>query len=217
MTEPRCIEWVEFRLKPGVTETQFLEASKALRTGFLDRQPGFKHRTLIRVDSKGRYADLVHWSNAKAADAAMAASNSFPACVAYFEMLEVLQAPTLGTAIAGHSAAQQSHADDMSVAEIGGMEFAFFKPKPNVADHELSRAAQTMATGLYRGQPGFIDHFVVKSGAGVYADIVLADSRNRAAELCASWGSDPYAEPCREYLGMIDPASMQIAFYETLK
>lgn len=97
------------------------------------------------------------------------------------------------------------------------MEISFFKPKPNVSDHLLSLAAEATAAGLYRGQPGFIGHFVVKSDAGIYADVVLATSSKRAAELCASWGSAPYAVPCQGYSDMIRPESMQIAFFDVLK
>ncbi|MDP3357170.1 MAG: hypothetical protein Q8M51_15070 [Polaromonas sp.] len=217
MNEFLCIEWVEFQLKPGVTESQLLDASEALRTEFLSLQHGFQRRSLIRLGEQGLYADLVHWTNRKDADAAMAASIVIPACGAYFALFEVVKAPAFGEAIASHDAAQRLPPIDSAEIEVGGMEISFFKPKPNVSDHSLSRAAQKMAAGLYCAQPGFISHFVVKSEAGIYADVVLAASSKRAAELCASWGSDPYAEPCQGYLDMIRPETMQIAFFDVLK
>ena len=217
MNESTCVEWVEFRLKPGVTESQLLNASEALRTDFLNLQHGFQHRTLIRLNEQGLYADLVHWANRKDADKAMAASSVIPACGAYFALLEVVKAPAFGQAIAEHDVAQRLPATESGEIEVGGMEISFFKPQPNVSDHLLSRAAATTAAGLYRGQPGFIGHFVVKSEAGIYADVVLASSSKRAAELCASWGSDPYAVPCQGYLNMIKPETMQIAFFDVLK
>ena len=217
MNDSLCIEWVEFQLKPGATESQLLDASEALRTEFLNLQNGFQRRSLIRLGEQGVYADLVHWTHRKDAEAAMAASSAFPACGAYFALLEVLKEPAFGQAIAAHDAAQRLPPMDSTEIEVGGMEISFFKPKPNISDHLLSRAAKKMAAGLYHGQPGFIRHFVVKSEAGIYADVVLATSSKRAAELCASWGSDPYAEPCQGYLDSIRQESMQIAFFEVLK
>lgn len=217
MTASLCIEWVEFQLHAGVTEAQFRAVSDAFQANFLDLQAGYKKRTLVRLDAQGRYADLVHWATAKDMAAAMAASNAFPACGAYFALLNVLKAPSLGTAIAQHENIEDLSAAAPSVAAVGGIEFSLFQPKPGVSDEALCHAAQQMANGLYRGQPGFYGHSVVKSTQGVYADVVFASSGKRAAELCAMWGSGPWAEPCLPYLEMIHPQSIQLAFFETLK
>lgn len=216
MITSSCIEWVEFKLNAGVTESELRAASDALQSQFLLFQPGYQQRTLVRLDTPGVYADLVHWARPEDMKKAMATSSDHPVCGAYFALLEVLSAPSLGTAIAHHTHINNPSAVPPSELVLGGMEFSFFKPKPGVSDQVLRDAARHLAHGLYSGQPGYIHHFVVKSELGVYADVVLATSGKRAAELCASWGTGPFAEPCQPYLDLIDPESVQLAFFDAL-
>lgn len=217
MTETLYIEWVEFQLRAGVTDAQFCAASDAFQTAFLDLQPGYQHRALVRLGTPGNFADCVHWTGVDDMEAAMDAGKAFPECQAYFALLQVTKAPTMGKAIAQYGGAKISPAKASCASTWGGMEFSLFKPKPGVSDQALQHAAQRMANGIYRGQPGFLHHTVVKSEQGLYADVVLASTGKRAAELCASWGSGPFAEPCRGYLDMISPESVQLAFFDTLQ
>jgi hypothetical protein len=217
MTPSISIEWVEFQLRSGTSESEFLAVSHAFQTDFLDLQPGYRQRTLVRLNDHGLYADLVHWSDAADMRAAMAASKVFPVCGAYFALLKVVESPSLGTAIAKYENAAYLDTTAATVESVGGLEFSLFQPKPGVSDDMLKQAAKRVADSLYCGQPGYLSHLVVKSAQGVYADVVLASSGKRAAELCGLWGSGPYAEPCLPYLEMIRPESMQIAFFDSLK
>jgi hypothetical protein len=217
MTETLYIEWVEFQLRAGVTDAQLYAASDAFQTAFLDLQPGYQHRALVRLGTPGHFADCVHWTGVNDMEAAMAAGKAIPEFQAYFALLQVTKAPTVGKTVAQYGSAKIPLATDLCASTWGGMEFSLFKPIPGVSDQALQRAAQHMANGLYRGQPGFLHHAVVKSEQGIYADVVLAASGKRAAELCASWGSGPLAEPCRGYLDMISPESVQLAFFDVLQ
>jgi hypothetical protein len=217
MTETLYIEWVEFKLHDAVTDAQFLAASEAFQADFLDLQSGYRQRTLVRLGKQGHYADLVHWTGAKNMEAAMAAAKAYPACQAYFALLEVCNPPSLGKAVAQYDKLNTLSATDPFDPTLGGMEFSLFKPKPGVTDQALHQAAQRMADGLYRGQAGFLHHSVVKSESGIYADVVLASSGKRAAELCASWGTGPYAQPCQDYLDTIILESVQLEFFDTLR
>ena len=80
------IEWAPFRLRAGVGEAALLEASERIQHDFLVRQPGFMHRELAR-GAGGLWADVVHWADGAAAEAATAAAATSPACRAYFELI----------------------------------------------------------------------------------------------------------------------------------
>lgn len=216
MTTSPHIEWVEFQVRTGVTEAQFLAVSDAFQTEFLDLQPGYLERTVVRLPSQGHYADLVHWSAATDMQAAMDASASFPACQAYFSLLTVTKPQSLGAAIAHHMGPTGGLPTAPAVSPVGGLEFSLFRPKHGVSDHALTLAAADMANGLYRGQAGYYGHKVMKTSQGVYADVVFASSGRRAAELCGLWGTGPYADACLPYLELIDPSSIDLAFYDTL-
>lgn len=84
--EDMVIEWAPFRLREGVTDAELLEASAAIQRDFLDRQPGFLRRELARSDD-GIWSDVVHWSDAAAARAAMDTAASSPACHRYFHLM----------------------------------------------------------------------------------------------------------------------------------
>ena len=80
------IEWAPFRLRAGVTEPELLAASEAIQREFLSRQAGFLHRELAR-GADGLWADIVHWANGAAAEAAMAVAPTSAVCGAYFALM----------------------------------------------------------------------------------------------------------------------------------
>ena len=80
------IEWAPFRLRDGVTEAELLAASDAIQREFLGRQPGFVRRELAR-GTGGLWADVVHWADGAAAEAAMATAATSPVCRTYFGLM----------------------------------------------------------------------------------------------------------------------------------
>jgi hypothetical protein len=84
--EGAVIEWAPFRLREGVTESELLEASNAIQRNFLDGRPGFLRRELARSDD-GLWSDVVQWSDAAAAAAAMEAAGSSETCHRYFHLM----------------------------------------------------------------------------------------------------------------------------------
>lgn len=98
----------------------------------------------------------------------------------------------------------------------GGMEFSTFQLKPGTDASRLASAAREMAAALYEDEPGFLAHAVVCNDAGLYADVVLADTQERARFLCDKWGQGPYHPACVDYLALIDPSSVQLAFWRTV-
>lgn len=93
------IEWAEFSLQPHATEQALLDASAVLQRDFLDAQPGFVARQLLKL-SEGHYADLVTWTTSEAAHAAMQNASAAPACKGYFSLMRVDAAPRTGEMLA---------------------------------------------------------------------------------------------------------------------
>jgi hypothetical protein len=87
VTHP-IVETAKIRLRSGVSEQQLLAASRRFQAEFLDQQPGFMKRELLRLDA-GNYLDLVHWRSAEEAQAIMAHVPNSAACASYFSVMEM--------------------------------------------------------------------------------------------------------------------------------
>lgn len=97
MTHP-IVETARITLAPGKSEADLVAASHAFQSAFLDRQPGFLRRELLRLDGR-TYLDLVHWESRAAADAMMQAAMTSEACAAYFAVMDMGSGdPTAGVA-----------------------------------------------------------------------------------------------------------------------
>ena len=48
-------------------------------------------------------------------------------------------------------------------------------------------------------------------------DVLFANSAARASDLCAKWGSGPFAEACLSYLEKIEEGSARLAFFQRIK
>jgi hypothetical protein len=86
-TAARIVEWAPFRLQPGVTDSQLLDASDALQRDFLELQDGFIARDLLRGPD-GQWVDLVHWRDEASANAVMGKIAGSEACQAYFHLMQ---------------------------------------------------------------------------------------------------------------------------------
>lgn len=87
MSRP-VVETARITLAPGRSEADLIAASAAFQTAFLDAQPGFLRRELLKLDDR-RFLDLVHWDSRAAADAVMAAAMASEACHAYFAVMDM--------------------------------------------------------------------------------------------------------------------------------
>ncbi len=87
MREEAVIEWAPFRLKAGVPDEALFEASETLQADFIDRQPGFVQRELLKGSDR-EWVDLVWWESREAADRAVANAAASAACHAYFQLME---------------------------------------------------------------------------------------------------------------------------------
>lgn len=95
MNHASYIEWAPFRLKPGVSEEDFLRASEALQEDFIDHQPGFVRRELLKGAGR-EWVDLVYWEDREAAERVAVSAAESPACHAYFQFMEGVADPAAG-------------------------------------------------------------------------------------------------------------------------
>ena len=157
----------------------------------------------------GRYADLAVWASRASADEAMAAAQQSPACAAYFGLLQVDSHPKLGYALWRSTRA-------LPVGDFGGMEFSLFRLREGAEESALIPAVRRMVDGLYQNEPGYLGHYVVGDGAGLYADVMLTQTVAQARALCGKWGTGPFAQPCLPYLEKIDPESIDLKFWSRI-
>lgn len=81
------IELVSFKLKKGISEEQFLEASDKLNASFLSLQKGYVERKLVKKEDT--WTDIVLWETMEDAMNAMkAAEETDPTAVQYFHYIE---------------------------------------------------------------------------------------------------------------------------------
>lgn len=92
------IEWAPFRLAPGASEDALIAAAEAIQRGFLERQPGYVRRELLRGDD-GRWVDLIVWRDDASAQAAMQAAESSERCAAYFALMTGIDSPDPGSGL----------------------------------------------------------------------------------------------------------------------
>lgn len=201
-----AIEWAEFSLRPGVTPTELVAAAVAMQRQFLDNQRGYVSRQLLAI-GPDRYADLVTWRTRDAADAAIARAAEYAACRNYFALLYVDKQPVHGIPLFAHGTA---------AAAPSGMEFSLFRLRPGVDETGLAKAAREMAAELYAGEPGFETHLIMRSADDphLFADVILAESAERARALCGKWGEGPFHPACTEYLQLIEPESVRLQFWQ---
>jgi len=87
MTAP-TVEMAKIKLLAGKSEAELVAASEQFQREFLNKQPGFLRRELLRLD-EGNYLDLVHWRSAADANAVMEHIMTSPSCLAYFAVMDM--------------------------------------------------------------------------------------------------------------------------------
>jgi len=76
MNDKTALEVVMFRLKPGVSEADFLDANRAVQAD-LHNSSGYIRRELSRNDD-GQWFDLVYWQSLVEAQQALEAFSTWP-------------------------------------------------------------------------------------------------------------------------------------------
>lgn len=96
------------------------------------------------------------------------------------------------------------------VSSFSGFEFALFKLRDGVDERQLLEQSLALEEHFLAGQPGLLSRFLLKGKDGLYADVVIADTQNRAEEICQQWMSNRFA---LEYLELLDHDSVDMSFW----
>ena len=83
----QAIEWAPFKLREDVPEVTLIEASLRMQVEFLNQQPGFQRRELLKL-APGNFVDLVWWETRAAAEAMMRIAGEHQVCVDYFGLMQ---------------------------------------------------------------------------------------------------------------------------------
>ncbi|SHF25415.1 hypothetical protein [Vibrio gazogenes] len=97
-----------------------------------------------------------------------------------------------------------------NIDRIGGMEFATFKLKEGVKESTLVALSNRLELEFLSQQEELIMHFLVRGENGIYADVAIASSQEKAEAYCQQWLSNTVA---MEYLELIDTESVNMTFW----
>lgn len=97
-----------------------------------------------------------------------------------------------------------------NIKEFGGMEFAAFKLKEGVSEEQLVHLAKNIEETFLNQQEELILHFLLRGADGLYADVAIASTQQKAEEYCQQWLSNTAA---LAYLDLFDTASVDMTFW----
>lgn len=97
-----------------------------------------------------------------------------------------------------------------NIDSIGGMEFATFRLKKGVTEARLVELSNQVEAEFLTQQEELVLHFLVRGADGIYADVAIASSQEKAEEYCQQWLHNPVA---LEYLELLEKASVEMTFW----
>lgn len=100
--------------------------------------------------------------------------------------------------------------NNSNIDSIGGMEFASFRLKDGVTEATLVELSNQVEVEFLSQQEELILHFLVRGTDGIYADVAIASSQEKAQEYCRQWLSNQVA---LEYLELLDKESVIMTFW----
>ena len=69
MNKGSVVEVAQFKLVTGVNDGEFLGEAERVQKNFLEKQPGYIDRELLKGDD-GQWADILHWNSIEEAQKA---------------------------------------------------------------------------------------------------------------------------------------------------
>jgi hypothetical protein len=82
------VEFVQFRLKDGINEEEFLKSSEDVQDNFLKNQEGFITRRELMKDDRGLWTEVVHWDDLENARKAFEESKNCGWCEKFFLFID---------------------------------------------------------------------------------------------------------------------------------
>lgn len=93
-------------------------------------------------------------------------------------------------------------------ARQSGVELGRFRLRDGCDEAAMRAAWQQMVNGYLARQPGWQGQHLLKLADRVFIDLALAESQQRAEQICTLWLGQPL---CEAFLAMIEPLSMEFA------
>ena len=100
--------------------------------------------------------------------------------------------------------------NNSNIDNIGGMEFATFRLQEGVTEARLVELSNQGESEFLSRQEELILHFLVRGTDGIYADVAIASSQEKAEEYCQQWLGNAVA---LEYLELLEKASLNMTFW----
>lgn len=93
---------------------------------------------------------------------------------------------------------------------FSGVEIAIFRLKDNASEQDVITLSNKIDEEFLSQFDDLYAHFLLKGADGLYADVVLASSQQKAEEICALWNDN---ELTTKYIEKIDPESVNMSFW----
>jgi len=95
----------------------------------------------------------------------------------------------------------------------GGVEFATFRLKQGVSEARLIELSNRVEAEFLCQQQELVFHVLLRGHNGVYADVAIASSQQKAEEYCRQWLDNPVA---RQYLELLDDHTVDMSFWSRI-
>jgi hypothetical protein len=159
--------------------------------------PGFRsYLALTNVNDPTKRADVVQWASLETAAAAAEAVQRHADFAPF--MRSVASVDRMA-----HFRAQQGTSEAESPA---GVEVGFFRLKVGVTETQARAAHAKAVDGYLSKQPGWIAEYFVRFDGGLYLDLLLAESRERAEAICGLWRDHP---DCLDFVSLVEDVDMK--------
>ncbi len=100
-----------------------------------------------------------------------------------------------------------------NINEFTGLEFAVFKLKPGVQEADLIQLSKTIDSHFLAQKKDLLAHFLLRGTEGLYADVAIASTQEKAEEICLEWVTNEFTKP---YLELLDNDSVDMSFWSRI-
>lgn len=97
-----------------------------------------------------------------------------------------------------------------STSTFAGFEFALFKVKKGVTEEDLLALSMEVDDKFLSNEEELLCHFLLKGKDGLYADVAIATTQEKAEEICQLWLHNDVA---KQYLELLDETSVDMTFW----
>ena len=97
-----------------------------------------------------------------------------------------------------------------TTSAFAGFEFAVFKVKDGVTEEDLLALSKEVDDKFLANEQELLSHFLLRGKGGLYADVAIATTQEKAEEICQLWLHNDVA---KQYLQLLDEESVDMTFW----